>query len=109
MEHRYAIAIQTVLSQPTPTESSYGFQVIKPSTNVEILAWTKWYSDARRIASLLASDYVNTSTNPALVLLIEKLEDKTFRVHNEYKTTPATVVETDFDPYDGVPADTGTI
>jgi hypothetical protein len=113
--YRYAVAIKAAnQAKPCPLNREFGFQMISSAVMVEILTWSQFWSDARRCAVLLAHDYVNWTSDLATILILERQPDNTVKVVDEYKTYPRPVIKEEKssetpDPYDGVPADTGTV
>lgn len=113
--YRYAVAIRASnQSKPSPLNREFGFQMISSAVMVEILTWSQFWSDARRYAVLLAHDYVNWNEDLATIVVLERQPDNTVKVVDEYVTYPRPVLKQEKssetpDPYDGVPADTGTI
>lgn len=113
--YRYAVAIRAAnQSNPRPLNGEFGFQTISSAVMVEILTWSQFWSDARRYANLLAHDYVNWTSDLATILILERQPDNTVKVVNEYETYPRPVLKEEKsseapEPYDGVPADTGSL
>jgi hypothetical protein len=107
---RYTIATsvksKTVLQPEDPFGETHLHQTIAP------FAITQYSWDALRIARLVADDFLTFDTGDTVEILILTGDNnevwRTFptKKHEEAKTEEPTA---DFEPYDGVPADTGSV
>jgi hypothetical protein len=97
------------------TSSSFSaenpFRQLRVTQSITPIAFSRWWSDANRIAELLAKDFAVQPTGDKVAMVV--FEIKTLKAVTTYEVaTEPEVKESDSalglapDPFDGVPADT---
>jgi hypothetical protein len=80
------------------------FNRVTMSKSITPIGYFKWFSDANRVAELLAKDFVPPSLKlRTSIQVIELCNSKSHATH------PVESEELNDEPYDGVPEDTGSV
>lgn len=109
----YAIIIRT--TEPVPEfNSDHPFRFRSSTITNDTVAMCQYLTEANKIARLLASDWHTYQTGNIVTVLVVKLA--TGAVMYEHKTAqdgkpvpPPAKTDSALEPYDGVPADTGSV